>query len=136
MERRRRGIIQLLEETDRLRTFRGGICRGDPEILSPIKRISGGFGGVALTITCKIDTVCFFSLIIDLIYPRKKEEKYTGKAALTVGVLLIACLKGGSWQIALLFLSKKGLLQEVDFKLHIKMINCCGKHTLEWCERG
>lgn len=30
-------IIQLLEETDRLKTFRGGICRGDPEILSPIK---------------------------------------------------------------------------------------------------
>lgn len=32
------GIIQLLEETDRSKTFRGGICRGDPEILSPIKR--------------------------------------------------------------------------------------------------
>lgn len=61
MERRRRGIIKLLEETDRLRTFRGGICRGDPEILSPIKRISGGFRGVVLTITCKIDTVFFFS---------------------------------------------------------------------------
>lgn len=31
---------------------------------------------------------------------------------------------------------QKGSLQEVDFKLHIKMINCCGKYTLEWCERG
>ena len=32
------GIIQLSRETDRLKTFRGGICRRDPEILSPIKR--------------------------------------------------------------------------------------------------
>lgn len=54
MEReKRRGIIQLLEETDRLKTFRGGICRGDPEILSPIKGISGGFRGVVLTINRK-----------------------------------------------------------------------------------
>lgn len=42
------------------------------------------------------------------------------------------------WLLANCFviLVKKGLLQEVDFKLHIKMINCCGKYTLEWCERG
>lgn len=74
MERKRGGIIQLLEETDRLRTFRGGICRGDPEILSPIKGILGGFGGVVLTITCKIVTV--FLKIIYLIYSRKKTHIY------------------------------------------------------------
>lgn len=51
-EKERGGIVQLLEETDRLKTFRGGICRGDPEILSPIKGISGGFRGVELTINC------------------------------------------------------------------------------------
>lgn len=40
---------------------------------------------------------------------------------------IILCVRGGSsWQIALLFLSKKGLPQEVGFKLHIKMINCSG----------
>lgn len=37
--KREKGIMQLLEETDRLKTFRGGICRGDPKILSPLKRI-------------------------------------------------------------------------------------------------
>lgn len=48
--------MQPGEETDRLKTFRGGICRGDPEILSPIKEVLGGFGGVVLTMNCKIVT--------------------------------------------------------------------------------
>lgn len=52
-EKERKGIIQLFEETDRLKTFRGGICRGDPKISSPLKRILGGFRGVVLTINCK-----------------------------------------------------------------------------------
>lgn len=63
MERKRGGIMQLLEETDRLKTFRGGICRGDPEILSPIKGISGGFRGVVLTINRKIVAVFLNSFI-------------------------------------------------------------------------
>lgn len=43
------GIIQLFQETDRLKTFRGGICERDSEILSPIKGISGGLRGMLLT---------------------------------------------------------------------------------------
>lgn len=35
---KKRGGMQLSEETDRLKTLRGGICRRDPEILSPLKR--------------------------------------------------------------------------------------------------
>lgn len=51
--------MQPGEETDRLKTWRGGICRGDPEILSPIKEVLGGFGGVVLTRNCKIVRQCF-----------------------------------------------------------------------------
>ncbi len=69
MERKRGGIIQLLEETDRLKTFRGGFCGGDHVILSPIKGISGGFRGVVLTINRK-KLCCLFKFIY-LIYSKR-----------------------------------------------------------------
>lgn len=55
-------------------------------------------------------------------------EKRKGGNGFKMKVLLITCLRDGSWQIALLFLSKKGLLEAVDFKPYIKMINCAGKN--------
>lgn len=69
-------------------------------------------------------------------YPRKKGGEIYRKSSSYCWSAANSVSK--RWLLANCFviLVKKGLLQEVDFKLHIKMINCCGKYTLEWCERG
>lgn len=57
---------------------------------------------MVLTINRKIVAVSLNSYI-KYIY-KKKIYIYIWKAALTVEVLLVLCVRGGSWQIALLFL--------------------------------
>lgn len=74
-------IIQLLEETDRLKTFRGGICRGDPEILSPIK---GDFRRIQRRGADNKPQNCHYLLkFIYLIYSKinRKIRSYCGSAA-------------------------------------------------------
>lgn len=137
-EEKRGGIIQLLEETDRLKTFRGGICRGDPEILSQIKGISGGFRGVVLTINCKIVAVSlnsYINFLKDIYLYIYGKQLLLWKCSYN-----IVCKRWLLLANCFVILVKKSLPQEVGFKLHIKMINCSGMNrcwnTLEWCRRG
>lgn len=80
-----------------------------------------------------------FLRISYLTYSREGEGRvqiYMESWSLPQETLLIACLR--RWLLANCFVSlvwgKKVSLQEVDFKLHIKMINCCGIHP--WMVAG
>lgn len=116
--------------------FRGGICDGDSEILSPIKR------DFRRTLRCGVDKKpprCSHASKIHLDNQLEwKEEKcvsrsYCGSAANKVSE---------TWLLAklLCYSCQKGPPQEVDFKAQLKMINCCGMNrcwnTLEWCQGG